>query len=103
MTGRPVMVLFDVLGQKWTLRILWELKEERLRFRQLRARCEDVSPTVLNRRLKSLRELNLVDHDENGYGLTHRGRQLGEHLLRLSRWSDRWARDFRECGPSETK
>lgn len=88
------MVLFDVLGQRWTLRILWELRDERLNFRELQARCEAVSPTLLNRRLKSLRELQLVDHDERGYGLTRRGRELAVHLLELSRWSNRWAKDL---------
>ena len=64
------MVLFDMLGQRWTLRILWELRSDRLTFRALRSRCENVSPTILNRRLHELRELNLLDHDEDGYGYT---------------------------------
>lgn len=94
-TGRPIMVLFDVLGEKWTLKILWELKAERLNFRELRARCEDVSPTILNRRLKSLRKLELVDHDKQGYGPTKWGTELGVHLLKLSRWSDNWAKEIK--------
>ncbi len=94
-TGRPIMVLFDVLGKRWMLRILWELRDERLNFRELRARCSDVSPTILNRRLKSLRELQLVDHDKRGYGLTKSGRELGRHLLKLSNWSDRWAEEVK--------
>lgn len=90
-TGRPIMVLLDVLGQRWTLRILWELREDRCTFRDLRQRCGDVSPTVLNRRLKELRELGILDHDGRGYGLTGSGRELGAHLMELGRWSERWA------------
>jgi DNA-binding HxlR family transcriptional regulator len=86
------MVLLDVLGQRWVLRILWELREERLTFRDLRARCADVSPTVLNRRLKELRELEVVDHDTGGYALTRSGRELGAHLQALDGWAKRWAR-----------
>ena len=90
------MALFDVLGQRWALRILWELSEERLTFRQLRARCEDVSPTVLNRRLKELRELQLLDHDETGYGHTEWGSDLGDRLLDLSGWANDWAKGLQQ-------
>ena len=86
------MVLLDVLGQRWTLRILWELRQDRCTFRALQQRCGDVSPTLLNRRLKELRELEIVDHEARGYGLTRSGRELGEHLMVLSAWSERWAK-----------
>jgi DNA-binding HxlR family transcriptional regulator len=89
-TGRPIMVLFDVLGRRWTLRILWELRDSRLNFRTLRSRCAEVSPTVLNSRLKELRELELVDHTEDGYGLTDWGEELGEQLMSLSGFARRW-------------
>jgi len=95
-TGRPVMVLLDALGQRWTLRILWELQDGRLSFRTLQARCDGVSPTVLNGRLKMLRGLGIVDLDADGYGLTPSGRELGEHLLALDGWASRWARDLAE-------
>lgn len=88
------MALFDVLGQRWTLRILWELREERLTFRVLQSRCEMISPTLLNKRLKELRELNLLNHDKQGYGLTEQGDQLGEHLVGLSDWSRHWAKSL---------
>lgn len=89
-TGRPIMVLMDVLGQRWALRILWELSAERLTFRQLQDRCGQISPTVLNRRLKGLRELHFIDHDGNGFGLTDQGQELGQHLLALSEYAERW-------------
>lgn len=88
------MVLFDVLGQRWTLRILWELHNTRLTFRQLQAQCDQVSPTVLNRRLKQLRELGLIDHDSDGYGFTGWGEELGQHLLELNDYAQRWASDL---------
>lgn len=84
------MVLFDALGRRWALRILWELRSERLNFRALRTRCAEISPTVLNQRLKDLRDLALVDHDGDGYGLTDWGRELGEELLVLSDFATRW-------------
>ena len=90
-TGRPIMVLFDLLGQRWVLRILWELQQQRLTFRELQRQCGQISPTSLNVRLKELRELGLVDLDANGYGLTKMGKELGKKLLNLSAWSQRWA------------
>lgn len=95
-TGRPIMVLFDLLGQRWTLRIMWELHKERLTFRELQTRCGDISPTILNRRLKALREAELVDHDGSGYGHTAMGRALAGHLQRLNSWSEEWARALQD-------
>lgn len=97
-SGRPIMVLLDALGQRWTLRILWELQDDRLSFRSLQSRCDGVSPTVLNGRLKMLRGLGIVDHDAAGYGLTRSGRELGEHVLALDGWAKRWARDLADHG-----
>lgn len=91
-TGRPIMVLLDQLGQRWTLRILWELREERLTFRELQSRCDEVSPTILNKRLKDLRALEIIDHEPGGYGYTEQGRELGEQLARLDIWSKKWAK-----------
>ena len=93
-TGQPIMVLFDVLGKRWTLRILWELRDSRLTFRQLQQQCEDVSPTLLNSRLKELRELNLLDHNEKGYGYTSWGRKLAGPLGELNQFARRWGKQF---------
>ncbi len=91
-TGRPIMVLLDVLGQRWTLRILWELRTARATFRDLQGRCDNVSPTVLNARLKVMRELALVDLDDHGYGLTKMGGELVDKFSRLDQWADKWAK-----------
>jgi DNA-binding HxlR family transcriptional regulator len=91
--GRPIMVLLDVLGRRWSMRIMWELRGgDRVSFRELRERCDDVSPTSLNQRLKDLRELQIVDLSDSGFGLTERGIELGLHLSELSVWSEKWDR-----------
>ena len=90
--ARPIMRLLDILGKRWSLRILWELRTGRMTFRELRTHCDDVSPTSLNQRLKELRELNLIDHNEEGFGYTKWGRELGEQLLTLNDWSVEWDR-----------
>ena len=91
-TRRPIMELLDVLGRRWTLRVLWELRQGPVTFRALRERCDDVSPSVLAERLAELRELALLDLDDHGYALTAQGRSLGELLLPLEAWARRWAR-----------
>jgi len=56
-SGRPIMALLDLLGRRWTLRIIWELREDRsLTSRALRAACDEASPTVLHARLTELRK-----------------------------------------------
>jgi len=86
------MQLFDILGKRWTMRILWELKSERLSFRELRGRCDNVSPTLLNQRIKMLREMDIVDQSDRGYGLTKWGLELGEQLIALDIWSEIWSK-----------
>lgn len=90
-TGRPIMVLFDILGQRWSLRILWELRQGPLTFRALRDACDGASPTVLNTRLKALRQLGLVDLGPDGYLRTADGDDLGKRLADLDRWANAWA------------
>lgn len=91
-TGRPVMVLLDALGKRWTLRLIWELNREGPgTFRELRARCEDISPTSLNSRLKELRQLNLIALGESGFTLTEQGRSLSRLLKPLDQWAYQWA------------
>ncbi len=91
-SGRPIVALLELLGQRWALRVLWELRHAPVTFRQLREYCDEVSPTVLNNRLKALREHGLVDLSDAGYVPTALGRELGEHVLELDRFAKRWAR-----------
>jgi DNA-binding HxlR family transcriptional regulator len=94
-TGRPIMAALDLLGRRWMLRALWELRDSAATFRELRARCDDVSPTVLNQRLAELREAGIVAHEEgSGYALTPEGRALLEALAPLHHWASRWGRSL---------
>jgi DNA-binding HxlR family transcriptional regulator len=94
-TGRPIMAALDLLGRRWSLRILWELREGPRTFRGLREACDEVSPTVLNDRLRELREAGLVDAAGAGYELTRTGASLGEALQPLNTWSESWARSLK--------
>src|SRR4029453_1698470 len=59
-TGRPGMALLARLGRRWTLRLLWELRAGQAEtFRSLQSRMDGVSPSILNTRLRELRDAPL--------------------------------------------
>jgi DNA-binding HxlR family transcriptional regulator len=92
-TGRPVMALLDLLGRRWALRVLWELRDgDPLTFRELQSRSGDISSSVLNDRLRELREASILDAQPGGgYRLTAEGRDLLASLMPLDTWAQRWA------------
>jgi DNA-binding HxlR family transcriptional regulator len=92
-SGRPIMALLDLLGRRMALRILWELRDRSLTFRALQEAAE-TNPSVLNARLKELREAHIVEHGPEGYGLTAHGNKLLAAFLPLHAWADDWARLF---------
>lgn len=92
------MALLDLLGRRWALRVLWELRQDDATFRELQGRCDGVSPTVLNDRLRELRASGIVTLADDGYTLTTRGRALLEALAPLDAWAKAWARSA-DAGP----
>jgi DNA-binding HxlR family transcriptional regulator len=84
------MALLDLLGRRWALRVIWELREGPLQFRALQERCAGMSSSVLNQRLRELRAAGLVEHVEAGYQLTAEGRELREAFGPLDAWANRW-------------
>jgi len=90
------MVLFDLAGRRWTLRVLWELFEadEPLTFRELKSRCADMSSSVLTRRVAELREARLVAQHHDGYGLSELGEGLVTSMQPLLAWSRTWATEL---------
>ncbi len=87
---RPIMRLLDVLGQRWSLRLLWELRDGPQSFRGLRAKTDDLSPSILNARMKALRGLGLVQLTGAGYELTPRGEELGKLVTQLDVRARAW-------------
>ena len=91
-SGRPVMALIDLIGRRWVLRIVWELRDRPLTFRALQSACDGLSPSVLNQRLAELRAGALVEWQDEGYALSALGRELLTLLVPLTRWADKWAK-----------
>jgi DNA-binding HxlR family transcriptional regulator len=90
------MAALDLLGRRWALRILWELRDGPLGARAIRSRCDDMSVSVLYARLGELTEAGLLERDdEERYRLTRAGRDLGTAISPLERWAQAWARTTR--------
>jgi DNA-binding HxlR family transcriptional regulator len=89
----PMLALLELLGRRWALRILWELRLEPATFQALQARCDSMSTSVLSQRLTDLREAQLVEKDQAGsYRLTDPGSRLLARLDGMDEWTQEWAR-----------
>lgn len=92
-SGAPIMALFDLLGRRWAMGVLWTLNEiEPATFRKLQDSCETISPAVLNQRLKELRAAGLVDRGEGGYIVTNMGQEIYTLLVPLGSTAKKWAK-----------
>jgi len=90
--SRPLMVLLDLLGRRWVLRVLWELRDGELTFVALRRAAGGLSQSVLTLRLGELKQARLIEAvPSGGYRLTANGRSLVQEMSRLDRWADRCA------------
>lgn len=91
-SGAPIMALFDLLGRRWAMGVLWTLCEiGPSTFRRLQERCETISTAVLNQRLKELQAAKLVERTPDGYAPTALGRRVYKDLVPLGRTAGAWA------------
>jgi len=92
----PVAATARILGARWTLQIIYNLRQRR-RYCELRELAGGVNPTTLSQRLKFLESRGLVRrlpisdaprHVE--YELTDMGRDLLPVLEAAARWAEKW-------------
>jgi len=94
----PVSKATEILGEKWTLLIIRELLLGATRFNQIQRGMSKISPTILNKRLNTLRKQGLIVQkripEQRGYEyqLTEAGRELYPIVLKTAEWGMRWAR-----------
>ncbi len=101
-TGYPIVAALDLLGRRWILRILWELRTGPMGFRALQALCDQMSPSMLSQRLSLLQTTGLIYHtEESTYSLTGTGQELLQALAPLQAWAQQWAEQLR--GQEETE
>ncbi len=88
------MAALDLLGRRWSLRILWELRDGPLGARELRNRCDEMSSSVLYTRLRELSHAAIIEQDDtDAYTLTPLGQELRLALQPLLDWSETWAKE----------
>jgi DNA-binding HxlR family transcriptional regulator len=86
--NRPVESALDLLGRRWALRLIWELRRSTLAFSELR-RLTGISPSVLSARLGELVDAGVLERDTGRrYRLSGRGRELARVLYELNRWAE---------------
>ncbi|WPZ15135.1 helix-turn-helix domain-containing protein [Nitratireductor rhodophyticola] len=101
-SGAPVMALFDLLGRRWAMGVLWSLAEGGpTTFRGLQERCETISPAALNQRLKELQEALLVHRAPEGYEVTPLGLAIYDKLVPLGALAKEWGRALEVGGGDE--
>ena len=93
-SGTPIMAIFDLLGRRWAMGVIWHLSRGAATFRDLQSYCETISPSILNKRLKELREAGLIERSLEGYQLTPRGVDLFALLKPFGSWAVEWAKEM---------
>lgn len=84
-----MVAALDLLGKRWALRMVWELRRDRLSFGDLSKRLA-ISPSVLTARLRDLESAGICESEDGsrGYRLTGRGRELARILYEVNRWAN---------------
>lgn len=89
----PVRGIVDVVSKKWVICILTLLKEEPLRYSQIKKSIEKVSPKTLSDTLKLLEREKLIERNVYAetpprveYSLTDTGKELKVALMPLVEW-----------------
>ena len=59
-SGRPIMAALDLLGRRWMLRLLWELRDGPAGPRAILARCNRLCSSVLYLRIGELDDAGLI-------------------------------------------
>ena len=87
-TERAVERVLDLLGRRWALRLVWELRRSTLSFSELREQT-GISPSVLSARLRELVDSGVLERDGGRrYRLSGWGRELARILYELNRWAE---------------
>lgn len=90
----PILAAIELLGQRWMLRVIWELEPGGLGFLELRRRMGGCSSSMLADRLRQLADVRLVEKLPSGdWALTGAGTRLGAALDGIWNWAEQWSPD----------
>lgn len=86
-----MLATMELIGQRWILRVLWELEPGCLGFLELRRRMGNCSSSMLSTRLQHLQTAGVITKNaDKTYELTPAGLALTAALQPLWDWSERW-------------
>lgn len=93
-TKCPVAFTSRILGGKWKARIVWALvRNEPLRFSEIRRACPPVSDRILTKELRELEQCGLISREEfpvippkTEYRLTALGQTLRPVMAVMADW-----------------
>lgn len=91
----PIRFFNNIIGGKWKILVLWELRENNvLRFNELRRLVTGITNTMLTKSLIELEKSNLIIRTQYNemplrveYRLSNKGNSLVPILKELSEWS----------------
>lgn len=109
--GCPVELSLNLLGGKWKVVILARLKEQPLRYAELRHLIPGLSDKVLTERLLDLQRQGWIERGRDGngtghsrYRLTEKGQTLRPVLQQLYEWGAAQAAEMNvRIRPNEAK
>ena len=89
----PVAGTLDIVGDKWSLLIVRDMRHGKRTYGELAASPEGIPTNILADRLRRLAESGIVARDayqehppRYAYTLTEKGRDLGEIMVALVHW-----------------
>lgn len=95
-TGHGMVLLTDLLGRRWALRVIWELRHGALTFRALQQASGQISPSVLQSRLHELTRAGVIEKiPRMGYRLSASGELLYRALEPVADWAEARDRPWR--------
>lgn len=87
-----MLAAMELLGQRWIMRVIWELQSGPLGFLELRRRMNNCSSSMLSERLQQLTAARIIGKNSSGaWELTSEGLALAKALTSVWDWSNSWA------------
>lgn len=104
----PTQQVLDIIGNKWSVIIIYCLAYQTRRYKQLERKIEGISQKVLTQTLRRLEKNGLVERKvypvvppQVEYSLTSLGETLVEPLSLLAEWSEQNIAKIREIQDSK--
>ena len=97
----PMSMTLDIIGGKWKVVILHQLRDGTLRFGQLRKQIPNITQKSLSQQLKALEKDGLVEREvypevppRVEYTMTELGRALKPAMRELLEWGKRYKQNL---------